>query len=447
MSTPFNEVEMMILSQLAYKEPNASSINNGNGKIYLSEFIEANYDYLAKNVGEDVRESLDSLYAKVSGENESDYTIVKSSSGKYGVGFYAFAVQGPDDDTVTVAARGSESETVKDVVQDFVVQDFIGVGVLVEGPQNMEMNNFMEDLEGYDSVYLTGHSLGGNLAVSGAVGFEDTDKIKGVYTFNSPGQNYAFCETHKEGIAAVSDKTVNYQNEGDIVSDINTSIGKTIYVKSETGDSVELTNNFTNHFLPDMSISNGSFVTTGSKSDIHYQGNAIVTAGTTVLSGTGLAIAAGTMFVADEVVPTVKKIGSWFEEKFKALGEWVGDTFVNGSENESKSNSIANYNSTGVCSGTINTEKINAAHSKIKEIVEAYKNVNLEVSEITGVIKENWVGEGLNEFESQYNLLIKKIEDFGDVLIDIYDALVDAEADYEAGDDSLRQEFVKSISK
>lgn len=98
-----------------------------------------------------------------------------------------------------------------------------------------------------------------------------------------------------------------------------------------------------------------------------------------------------------------------------------------------------------ICDGHIDTEKIYATHRQIKEIVVSYKDVNLEVSQITKKIKENWVGKGRNEFESQYNLLIKKIDDFGDTLQDIYDALVEAEAEYETSDDGLRQEFVKAI--
>lgn len=108
---------------------------------------------------------------------------------------------------------------------------------------------------------------------------------------------------------------------------------------------------------------------------------------------------------------------------------------------------MAKKDTAPICEGSIDTEKINAAHRQIKEIVEAYKDVNLVVSQITKKVKENWVGKGRNEFESQYNLLIKKIEDFGDTLYDIYDALVQAEADYETTDDSLRQEFVKAISE
>ncbi len=100
-----------------------------------------------------------------------------------------------------------------------------------------------------------------------------------------------------------------------------------------------------------------------------------------------------------------------------------------------------------ICDGNIETAKIYETHQQIKEIVESYKTVNLEVAQITKKIKENWVGKGRNEFQSQYNLLIKKIDDFGDTLQDIYDALVEAEAEYETSDDGLRQEFVKAIEQ
>ena len=95
-----------------------------------------------------------------------------------------------------------------------------------------------------------------------------------------------------------------------------------------------------------------------------------------------------------------------------------------------------------IIGGTIESEKIRDAHSQIREIVSKYKEVNYEVSSITQKIRENWVGDGRNEFESQYNLLIRKVDDFGDTLLEIYEALVKAEADYGTADDGLRQNFV-----
>ncbi len=91
-----------------------------------------------------------------------------------------------------------------------------------------------------------------------------------------------------------------------------------------------------------------------------------------------------------------------------------------------------------VVSGTIETEKIQRAHETIKQLVSEYKDVNFKVEEITHQVKENWVGKGLNEFEHQYKTLIKKIDDFGDTLIDIYEALVQAQGEYDTADDNMR---------
>lgn len=100
-----------------------------------------------------------------------------------------------------------------------------------------------------------------------------------------------------------------------------------------------------------------------------------------------------------------------------------------------------------ICDGNIDTAIIYDTHVQIKEIVESYKEVNAKVSSITSEINENWVGKGQTEFESQYNLLIKKIDDFGDTLLDIYEALVKAEAKYEDKDDDIRQEFTMAMEK
>ena len=100
-----------------------------------------------------------------------------------------------------------------------------------------------------------------------------------------------------------------------------------------------------------------------------------------------------------------------------------------------------------VVSGTIETEKIQRAHETIKQLVSEYKDVNFKVEEITHQVKENWVGKGLNEFEHQYKTLIKKIDDFGDTLIDNYEALVQAQGEYDTADDNMRQAYKMSMDK
>lgn len=98
-----------------------------------------------------------------------------------------------------------------------------------------------------------------------------------------------------------------------------------------------------------------------------------------------------------------------------------------------------------VVQGTIESELIRQAHHDVKAIVDRYASVNLEVSNLTNQIKDDWVGEGRKEFEVQYNMLINKIKDFGDTLQEIYEALVEAEYNYQDVDDSIRQEFVMAM--
>lgn len=97
--------------------------------------------------------------------------------------------------------------------------------------------------------------------------------------------------------------------------------------------------------------------------------------------------------------------------------------------------------------GTIKQESIKEAHEKIKALVATFIEEKQEVAEITQTLKENWVGEGRNEFEAQYKILISKIDDFSDALDEIYDALVEAEAEYATTDDSIRQDYAMSMQE
>ena len=108
---------------------------------------------------------------------------------------------------------------------------------------------------------------------------------------------------------------------------------------------------------------------------------------------------------------------------------------------------MAKDKSVAIGKGTINTEDIYNTHRKLKEIVDEYKNINTKVSLITNSIDNNWVGKGASAFSTQYACLISKIDDFGDVLYDIYDALVKSEAEYESADDEIRKVYVKSMSQ
>ena len=94
-----------------------------------------------------------------------------------------------------------------------------------------------------------------------------------------------------------------------------------------------------------------------------------------------------------------------------------------------------------IVKGNINSEKIYDTHVRIKAIADAYAEINIKVDDITKNVRDNWVGQGRNEFDVQYKCLISKVKDFGDSLLEIYESLVDSEQAYEDMDDSLGRNF------
>lgn len=101
--------------------------------------------------------------------------------------------------------------------------------------------------------------------------------------------------------------------------------------------------------------------------------------------------------------------------------------------------------SSGLTSGVIKTVGIAAAREQMFAIMQRFMNVKDSVNKTRQTLCDDWVGEGRNEFEVQYRLLISKVDDIGQNLEEMYQALVDAEATYQEGDASLNQEIVMSM--
>ena len=132
-----------------------------------------------------------------------------------------------------IAFRGSEmlgnSYHKNDYETDFALS------YMLETPQQLRAIEFIKEYEHSlkGDVYLTGHSLGGNLAIYAMLGAKGIqDKVAGCYAFNAPGFNDNFLVTYASRIQAVSGKIFNYQNKYDMVSSIFNTIGDPIIIDS-----------------------------------------------------------------------------------------------------------------------------------------------------------------------------------------------------------------------
>ncbi len=99
----------------------------------------------------------------------------------------------------------------------------------------------------------------------------------------------------------------------------------------------------------------------------------------------------------------------------------------------------------GFTSGTIQTRSIAETREQMQKIVYQFKEQKKAVADVRTLLSLNWVGEGRNEFEAQYNLLISKVSDIGDTLDEMYKALVEAEAKYQEADDTYHQEMIMGL--
>lgn len=262
----FTDVEMAILSQLAYSgatkevnsKKNPSTAPRTGDTLY--DLITENEEWLNSKLGDGYKDAIQDLKNKA---QDSDYSIVLAADDKHGTGFAAIAIKDPNNN-VTVATRGTEGfsldyDSSKDVAAD------IELAYSLSTSQQEVMEKFMQTLEksGYDGYYFTGHSLGGNLALYGAITFKPIEKVKGVVTFNAPGFNDAFISKYAAEITAIYNRVNNYQNEYDYVSSIMFVPGPVTIIESskkEDGNfAIDDHLGFDDHGLNNLTVDGNGF--------------------------------------------------------------------------------------------------------------------------------------------------------------------------------------------
>ncbi len=243
----YTEAETAILCQLSYYD-----IGQVDGPLFSLETMLRHFSALLKNdLGEAFHTAIEGLKEKVAGK---DYTIVKATNAANGSGFAAFAVKDPTG-AVTVSCRGTEFEQGNDVATD------IAIGTMDDNAQYADMEQFMKELdrEGYETYNFIGHSLGGNLAMHGAISYGDPDKVGEVVALNAPGFNDAYWRTNRNKIAAVDQKIISYQTTTDPVSSMLKPPGEVRIIKSSIIWS--LFDPFSGHGLNAYALTaNGTFV-------------------------------------------------------------------------------------------------------------------------------------------------------------------------------------------
>lgn len=114
--------------------------------------------------------------------------------------------------------------------------DWVGNGIIysilfIRHPQAKEAENYIKKIvKKYSNynIYITGHSLGGYLALTAAasVSYDDNSIIDRVATFNGLGLDLSSPKYIKEGIDNIKDKVTCYRIDNDVVSLIGSNYNK-----------------------------------------------------------------------------------------------------------------------------------------------------------------------------------------------------------------------------
>lgn len=75
--------------------------------------------------------------------------------------------------------------------------------------------------------------------------------------------------------------------------------------------------------------------------------------------------------------------------------------------------------------------------------LKAFDTMQQEVTSATRTLLDSWEGEGRKQFEKDYKLVYRQLEDLSDIFYELRDALIDAEAQYIKTDQSLSKQFTQ----
>ncbi len=83
----------------------------------------------------------------------------------------------------------------------------------------------------------------------------------------------------------------------------------------------------------------------------------------------------------------------------------------------------------------LDTKKFDSTIAVFKSGIEEYNDIKSDVEKITTTLFGNWQGKGKTQFEKDYTTIFQQLTDIADIMYELYDALVDAEAAYIEADE------------
>ncbi len=90
---------------------------------------------------------------------------------------------------------------------------------------------------------------------------------------------------------------------------------------------------------------------------------------------------------------------------------------------------MANNSTTGNVT-YLDTQKFNDTITTFKTGIEEYNSIKSDVEMETSKLLLTWRGKGKTQFEKDYTTIYRQLTDIADIMYELYEALIDAEAAY-----------------
>lgn len=82
------------------------------------------------------------------------------------------------------------------------------------------------------------------------------------------------------------------------------------------------------------------------------------------------------------------------------------------------------------------TGEFSDAIDAFKEGIKEYNRIRTDVERTTNTLFTNWSGKGKTQFEKDYRIIYQQLEDIEDIMYELYNALIEAEATYIKADEA-----------
>lgn len=91
----------------------------------------------------------------------------------------------------------------------------------------------------------------------------------------------------------------------------------------------------------------------------------------------------------------------------------------------------------------LNTHNFESSINAFKEGVIEYDRITTGVMQTTNNLMSNWKGEGKTQFEKDYNVIYLCLKDISEIMYELRDALITAEAEYIKSDEAYAKEITQ----